>query len=54
MEVVVDCLWRLSDWTQLREHLNSPIAKGGAMEDSPSLLMTRAYLALQEGNVQVG
>lgn len=53
MEVVVDCLWRLSDWTQLREHLNSVMVKGGALEDSPALLMTRAYLALQEGNVQV-
>ncbi|GIL45633.1 hypothetical protein Vafri_2841, partial [Volvox africanus] len=52
MEVVVDCLWRLSDWTQFREHLNSTMAKGGGMEDTPSLLMTRAYLALQEGNVQ--
>lgn len=53
MEVVVDCLWRLSDWTQLKEHLSSSaVLKGGAMEDSPALLMTRAYLALQEGHVQ--
>ncbi|GFR40173.1 hypothetical protein Agub_g730, partial [Astrephomene gubernaculifera] len=52
LEVVVDCLWRLSDWTQLREQLNSAAAKGGSVEDSPGLLMTRAYLALQEGHVQ--
>mgnify|MGYP001807041598 CR=1 FL=1 len=48
----MDCLWRLSDWTQLREQLNSNAAKGGAVEESPALLMTRAYLALQEGHVQ--
>ncbi len=49
----MDCLWRLSDWTQLKEHLSSSaVLKGGAMEDSPALLMTRAYLALQEGHVQ--
>ncbi|KAG1663525.1 hypothetical protein FOA52_003153, partial [Chlamydomonas sp. UWO 241] len=49
-EIGVDCLWRLSDWPTLKDTLHNK----AQVEEGVSTLMTRAYLALQEGDVNSG
>lgn len=47
-ETLMDCLWKVPDWTALRGSL---LPKGN-VDDNPNILMIRTRLALQDGNVQ--
>ncbi|GAX77356.1 hypothetical protein CEUSTIGMA_g4802.t1 [Chlamydomonas eustigma] len=49
-ELGIDCMWRMSDWTALKDTLLTK----AQVEEGMQTYMVRSYLALQEGDVNGG